>query len=140
MRGLVKTFFRHGLMAAGGGPVVLAIVYACLAQAGVFEKLTAAEVVKGILTVTLLAFIAGGVPVVYQIERLSLLWATLIHAVVLYADYILIYLLNGWLERGWVPILVFTVCFFTGYALIWLCIFQRVRAKVARVNQSMGWQ
>ena len=60
MRGLVKTFFRHGLMAAGGGPVVLAIVYACLAQAGVFEKLTAAEVVKGILTVTLLAFIAGG--------------------------------------------------------------------------------
>ena len=138
MKPLVKTFFRNGLIAAGGGPVILAIVYYFLGRSGVISSLSVGEVVRGILTVTLLAFIAGGIPVVYRAERLSLLAATLIHALVLYADYILIYLLNGWLKYAQTPILVFTGAFFAGYALIWLFIYRGVKANVERMNRQIG--
>lgn len=138
MKPLVKAFFQKGLMAAGGGPVILAIVYYFLEKYGVIASLSVGEVVRGILTVTLLAFIAGGIPVVYQVERLSLMAATLIHAAILYADYILIYLFNGWLKYSHVPILVFTVVFFVGYAVIWLFIYKGIKANVERLNRSMG--
>lgn len=138
MKPLMKQFFQKGLMAAAGGPVILAVVYYFLERYGVISALSVEEVVRGILTVTLLAFIAGGAPVVYQAERLSLMAATLIHAMTLYADYILIYLFNGWLKHSLTPVLVFTLLFFTGYAVIWLCIFKRIKGNVDRLNQNMG--
>lgn len=138
MKPLVKKFFRRGLMAAAGGPVILAIVYACLERYGVIGSLSVGEVVRGILTVTLMAFIAGGIPVVYEAERLSLMSATLIHAVSLYADYILIYLFNGWLKHAYTPILIFTLIFFVGYGVIWLFIFRGVKSSVDRMNRGIG--
>lgn len=138
MKPLVKEFFKKGLMAAAGGPIILAIVYFFLEKGGVITTLTVGEVVRGILTVTVLAFIAGGIPVVYQAERLSLMAATLIHALTLYADYILIYLFNGWLKNAGTPILVFTLIFFAGYGVIWLFIFKGVKANVERLNRNMG--
>ena len=138
MKPLVKEFCRKGLMAAAGGPVILAVVYYLLERYGVLVSLSVGEVVRGILTVTLLAFIAGGIPVVYRAERLSLMAATLIHALTLYADYILIYLFNGWLKNAGTPILVFTLIFFAGYGVIWLFIFKGVKANVERLNRNMG--
>lgn len=137
MKELMKTFFRRGLMTAAGGPVVLAIVYYFLGRYGVIQSLSVGEAVRGILTVTLMAFVAGGIPVVYHTERLSLLWATLIHAVTLYADYLVIYLWNGWLVSAKTPILIFTIIFFGGYALIWLFIYKSVKANVERLNRTI---
>lgn len=138
MKGLVKKFIHRGLLTAAGGPVVLAIVYYFLGRYGVLQSLTVEEAVKGILTVTLMAFVAGGIPVVYEAERLGLLWATLIHALTLYADYLIIYLWNGWLKSAQTPVLVFTLIFFGGYGLIWLLIYNSVKAKVRRLNESVN--
>lgn len=138
MKELMKKFFLRGLMTAAGGPVVLAIVYYFLGRYGVIQSLSVEEVVKGILTVSFMAFVAGGIPVVYEAERLGLFWATLIHALTLYADYLIIYLWNGWLKSAQTPILVFTLIFFGGYGLIWLLIYKSVKAKVERLNKSVG--
>ena len=94
---LVKEFFKIGLMAGGGGPIILAIIYAILQACGTVEVLTVSEVILAIFTSFLLAFVAGGVSVVYRIEKLPLMWASLIHVSVLYLDYLIIYLVNGWL-------------------------------------------
>ena len=138
MKPLTREFLKRGLLVAPGGPVVLAIVYYFLGRAGVITALSVGEVVRGILTVTVLAFIAGGIPVVYKSERLSLLAASLIHALVLYGDYILIYLFKGWLRYAKTPILVFTVIFVLGYGVIWLLIYRGIRANVEQINQNMG--
>lgn len=130
-------FCKRGLMAACGGPVILAVVYFALGRAGVIQTLTPAEVCKGILTVSLLAFIASGVSVVYQIDRLPLTGAILIHSVVLYLDYILIYLWNGWLKRDLTPVLIFTVIFAVGYAFIWLMIYFSTRNNIEKLNKQL---
>lgn len=137
MKRHVLDFCKRGLMAAGGGPVVLAIVYGILGMTGTLESLAPGEICMGILTVTLMAFIAAGVSVVYNIERLPLLPATLIHAAALYTDYLLVYLLNDWVPGNAAGIGIFTGIYAAGYGVVWLCILLSIKAKTDRINRKL---
>ena len=128
---------KRGSRAAFGGPVILAIVYGILGAAGQVGSFTPGEVCMGILTVTLMAFIAAGVSIVYQIERLPLMSAVLIHGGVLYLDYLLVYLLNSWIPRDLMGIGIFTAIFVGGYIVIWLCIYLSIKAKTDRINKKL---
>ncbi len=133
-------FVKRGMVAAWGGPVVLAIIFACLNAAGVVETMTVRDVCLGIISSTLMAFIAAGINVVYRVERLPLPMAILIHAGVLYLDYLLVYLINGWLKNQLGPILTFTVIFAAGFALIWLIIYQIIKRQIRQVNMKIQAQ
>lgn len=137
MKQYVFGFLKRGLVAAAGGPVMLAIVYGILGATGVITTLTPGQVCMGILTVSLMAFIAAGINVVYEIEQLPLFTAILLHGAALYADYILIYLLNGWLKSELTSVLVFTGVFILGYALIWLIIYTVTKKSADRLNRKM---
>lgn len=137
MKKYMIEFLKRGLMAAGGGPVILAIIYGILGASGVIESLSPGEVCMGILTVTLMAFIAAGVSIVYSIERLPLLHATLIHAAALYVDYLLVYLLNAWIPQSLTGIGIFTAIYAAGYAVIWLIIILSIKAKTDLINRKL---
>ena len=134
MKQFAKGFVLRGLVAAGGGPLVLAIIYGVLGETGAVASLTPREVSVGILSVLLLAFIVAGMNAIYQVEQLPLMMAILLHGIALYATYILIYLFNGWLQEQLIPILTFTVVFVVGYAIIWLIIFLSSHIRTRRIN------
>ena len=134
MKRFVLDFLRRGLMACGFGPMVLAVVYLILQRCGVVETLTVYQVFVGIFSLTGLAFVAGGMNAVYQIERLPLMVAILIHGAVLYLGYLGTYLLNGWLEWGALPILVFSGIFALGYLVIWAVIYCIIKRNTERIN------
>ena len=138
MKKFWKEFLLRGLLAAGCGPVVLAIVYGILGATGTVTQFAPGEVCMGILTVTLLAFTVAGMTAIYQMEQLPLPIAILLHGGALYIAYILIYLLNGWLQRSLIPILVFTGIFIVGYALIWLIVYRVERAKAEKLNKILN--
>lgn len=137
MKKNVMEFMRRGLIACGFGPIVLAIVYLVLQQCAVVETLTVNEVCLGIFSLSALAFIAGGINVVYQIERLPLMVAILIHGGVLYVSYLVTYLINNWLARGIKPVLVFTVIFILGYFIIWAVIYSTTKKSTAQMNEKL---
>lgn len=137
MKKFMTEFCKRGLVAAAGGPVVLGIVYGILGATGVIDHLSPGTVCLGILTVTVLAFISAGITAVYTVEQLPLGWAIGLHGIVLYADYILIYLLNGWLKHQVIPVLIFTAVFVTGYALIWLIIYLFTKAHTDSINRKL---
>ena len=137
MKKYVTEFIKRGLMAAAGGPVVLAIVYGILGKLSIITALSPAEVTTGILTVTLMAFIAAGITVVYTSERLPLISAILLHAGVLYLDYLMMYLLNRWIPRDLTAIGIFTAIFAAGFTLIWLGIYCITRVKTDRINRKL---
>ena len=134
MKRFVLDFLRRGLMACGFGPMVLAVVFLILQRCGVVETLTVYQVFVGIFSLTGLAFVAGGMNAVYQIERLPLMVAILIHGAVLYLGYLGTYLLNGWLEWGALPILVFSGIFALGYLVIWAIIYCIIKRNTERIN------
>lgn len=135
MKKFIAEFCKRGLMAAAGGPVILAIIYGILGHTGVIQSLTPAEVTKGILSITLMAFIAAGITAVYTLERLPLLSAILLHAGVLYLDYLIMYLFNNWLAHG--SIGIFSAIFAAGYALVWLCIYAITKSKTDKLNRKL---
>ena len=137
MKKIVLEFFRRGLIACGLGPMVLAVLYLVLQRHGVVQTLTVDQVCLGIFSLSALAFIAGGMNVLYQIERLPLMVAILIHGGVLYLSYLGTYLLNGWLEWGSTPVLVFSGIFVLGYLAIWAIIYSITKKNTARLNEIL---
>lgn len=137
MKKFWKEFLLRGLICAGGGPVVLAIIYGILGATGAATHFSPAEVCTGILTITLLAFIAAGMTAIYQMEQLPLPTMILLHGGGLYIAYILTYLINGWLQKALVPIAVFTGIFAAGYAFIWLIIYRVEKAKAEKLNRLL---
>ena len=137
MKRNVFEFVRRGLVACGFGPLVLAALYLLLQKQGVLHTLTVNEVCLGIVSLSVLAFIAGGMNVIYQVERLPLMVAILIHGGVLYASYLGTYLINGWLAWGMMPILAFSVIFATGYLAVWAVIYTVTKKNTAQLNAAL---
>lgn len=138
MKKYAAEFVKRGLVAAWGGPVIMAIIYAILGANGTIEVLTVREVCMAIFSSTLMVFIAAGISMVYQVETLPLPMAALIQAGVLYLDYLLVYLMNGWLKNQLGPVLVFTVTFAVGFALIWLVIYWIIKRQIKQVNSKLN--
>ena len=130
-------FLHRGLIASGIGPIVLAIIYLILQQTAVVETLSVNQVCIGIVSITALAFIAGGMNAVYQIERLPLMLAILLHGGVLFISYLGTYLLNDWLDFGVISIAVFSAVFVVGYIVIWAIIYSIMKRNTAKLNKML---
>ena len=137
MRKHIWEFIRRGMTACGFGPMVLAVLYLILHRQGLVQTLTVSQVCRGIFSLSALAFLAGGMNFLYQIERLPLMVAILIHGSVLYAGYLATYLVNGWLEWGAAQILVFSGIFIIGYVVIWAVIYFIIKNKTDLLNVGL---
>lgn len=136
MKWYVKTFLKRGMLFCWGGPAVVAFVWLCLERAGELTALTVNEAVLGVFSSIVLAFVAAGITVVHQIEQLPKPIAGLIHMAVLYADYLAVYLLNGWIKRE--VIAAFTAIFVAAFVLIWGAVYLTVSHNVAKMNRLVA--
>lgn len=134
MKKIILEFLHRGAIACGLGPVILAIVYLILQKQAGVETLTVNQLCIGIFSLSALAFIAGGMNVIYQMERIPLMAAILIHGGVLYLGYLVTYLVNGWLKSGVMPILIFSGIFVLGYLIIWVIIYCITKRKTEKLN------
>lgn len=134
MKKFALEFLRRGIIACGIGPIILAIIYLILQQSAAIDTLTVNQVCIGIISLTALAFLAGGMNAIYQIERMPLMAAILIHGSVLYISYLGTYLINDWLDWGAVPIVVFSAIFVVGYIMIWAIVYSLTKRKTAKLN------
>ena len=137
MKKIVVEFLRRGVVACGFGPIVLAVVYLVLQKQFNVQTLTVNEVCTGIISLTVLGFVVGGMNAIYQIERLPLMIAILIHGSVLYLSYLATYLLNDWLEWGTGPIVGFSIIFVLGYLVIWAVIYSIIKKNTEKINQML---
>ena len=137
MRKYVLEFFRRGLIACGFGPLILAILYLVLQQQANLETLAVNQVCLGIFSISALAFLAGGMNVIYQIEQIPLMIGIFIHGIVLYFGYLVTYLLNNWLKQGFTPIFIFTVIFILGYLVVWMVIYIITRTNTEKLNRLL---
>ena len=137
MKRNVLEFIRRGMMACGLGPIILAVLYLILHHRGYLDTLTVEQVSMGIFSISALAFVAGGMNAIYQIERLPLMAAISIHGGILYVSYLITYLLNDWLKWGVLPVLVFSCIFVIGYLVIWGAIYVIIKRNTASLNEKL---
>ena len=137
MKKYIVEFTRRGLIACGFGPIILAVVYLIIQHKCDIQVLSVNQVCVGIFSITILAFIAGGMNFIYQIEYLPLTVAILIHGIVLYTSYLATYLINGWLKLGTTPVMVFTLIFVLGYIAVWIGIFSVTKKNTDHINEIL---
>lgn len=135
MKKILKDFCLRGAFFAWGGPMVLGIVWLCLGKAGEASTLTVNEAALGVFSTLVMAFVAAGISIVYQIDALPKGIAGLIQGAVLYADYLGFYLLNGWLPAD--KVLPFTAIFVAAFVAVWLSILIPIQLKVRKINAKL---
>ncbi len=135
MKSFFREFLKRGFVSAWGGPVILAIIYYIVGRIENIKTLSVGEVSAGILSITLMAFIAGGITAIYQSEKMPVIFSALIHAAVLYLDYLIMYLMNDWIPKNAEALGIFTVIFAAGFAFVWLIIYLCSRRKIEDLNR-----
>lgn len=130
-----RNFCVRGMTFAWTGPVILAVVWLCLERAGNVSMLTVNEAVLGIVSSAIMAFVAAGISIVYQIENIPKAFAGLTQCAVLYIDYLGIYIINGWIptDRIW----VFTLIFLAVFVIVWSSIYIPIHIRVKKINRTL---
>lgn len=130
-----RNFCVRGMTFAWTGPVIRAVVWLCLERAGIVSMLTVNEAVLGIVSSAIMAFVAAGISIVYQIENIPKAFAGLIQCAVLYIDYLGIYIINGWIptDRIW----VFTLIFLAVFVIVWSSIYIPIHIRVKKINRTL---
>lgn len=133
MKSFIREFIKRGFVSAWGGPAILAFIYFIIEKNGTAESISLSEASISIFSMTVMAFIAGGITAIYQNEKLPVATSALIHAAVLYIDYLIMYLMNGWLPKN--KIGIFTLIFAAGFIFIWIIIYFFIKSKTDDINR-----
>lgn len=137
MKKFIKDFALRGMITAGFGPLILVSIYLGLQLSGIITSIPASQVNLNIISSLILAFIAGGISAIFNVEKISLGVATLIDAIVIYLDYLIIYLINNWIKAQFIPLLIFTFVYIIGYLIIWAIIYHKAKSQVSSINQKL---
>ena len=138
MKSPVKEFFKRGMLFGGFGPIVTGIVYFCLSLSLENFTLSGGEVLVGIISTYLLAFVHAGASVFNQIEDWPITKSLFFHLLTLYAAYVLCYIANSWIPFEPVAILIFTGIFAAVYATVWLTVYITVRAVSRKMSDGIN--
>lgn len=138
MNRYVKEFFHRGLMFGGFGPIILAIIYFIVSKTTSGFSLSAGQVLVGIVSVYLLAFVHAGASVFNQIEEWSVPKSLLCHFATLFVAYSLCYVLNSWIPFEPMVLLIFALIFVVTYFIIWFTVYFIVKATTKKLNARLG--
>ncbi|MGM9963064.1 MAG: DUF3021 domain-containing protein [Holdemanella porci] len=137
MKKFIKDFALRGMIAAGFGPLILVSIYLGLQFSGTVINMPISQVNLNIVSSLVLAFIAGGISAIFKVEKISLGTASLIDAVVIYLDYLVIYVINDWIKAQFTPLLIFTIIYVIGYLIIWFTIYRQIKKQVTDINKKL---
>lgn len=134
MNKYVKEFFLRGLMFGGFGPIILAIIYFIVSKMHPETVLNGTEILLGVISVYLLAFIHAGASVFNQIEEWGLNKSIACHFGTLYVAYSFCYLVNTWIPFDIKIFGIFTAVFIAIYFVVWIIVYLSVRNCSKKLN------
>lgn len=132
-----KEFIHRGLMFSGFGPIVFGIVMLCISFAEKDLSLTGKEILLGIVSTYMIAFIQAGATVFNQIEHWSVPRSMACHFSMLYAVYSIAYIINSWIPFKIEVLAIFTAIFIGVYFTVWIVVYLCVRNTGRKINERL---
>ena len=137
MNKYVKEFFHRGFVFSGFGPIIFGIIIFIVSKTTDNLVLNAGEVLVGIVSTYLLAFVHAGASVFNQIEHWGIGKSLLCHLSTLYVAYYLCYLINTWIPFEPKVLLIFTLIFMTVYFVVWGIVYVSVKVTSKNFNAKL---
>jgi len=133
MNKYLKAFLHRGLIFGGFGPIILGII--CAVSDPV---IAGGQLLLGIVSIYLLAFVQAGASVFNQIEHWSIPKSMLCHFATLYAAYVGCYLVNSWIPFDWRVVAIFTAIFVLVYLVVWLTVYICIKLTSRKLNAKLA--
>ncbi len=137
MNKYVKGFIHRGLIFGGFGPIILGIIYFILSKTVDGFMLSGLEVMTGIISIYLLAFVHAGASIFNQIEHWGISKSLLCHLSTLYVAYSLCYVINTWIPFEPKVLLLFTAVFMIIYFAVWCTVYFVIRMTSKNFNAKL---
>ena len=137
MNKYVKEFLHRGLMFSGFGPIIFGIIIFIVSKTTDNLVLSGGEVLTGIISTYLLAFVHAGASVFNQIEQWSTSKSLLCHLSTLYVAYSLCYVVNTWIPFEPKVLLIFTLIFMVIYFVVWGIVYFTIKATSKNFNAKL---
>ncbi|MBQ2974551.1 MAG: DUF3021 domain-containing protein [Clostridia bacterium] len=137
MNKYLKEFLHRGLIFGGFGPIVLGIIFFILSKTLNDFYVSGVQILLGIVSTYILAFVQAGATVFNQIEHWSVPKSLFFHFTSLYLIYTLSYLVNSWIPFKWGVIAIFTAIFAALFFAIWIIVYLIVRSTSKKLNSSI---
>lgn len=137
MNKYLKEFLHRGLIFSGFGPVVLGIILFIVSKTVDDFSISGEQILLGIASTYILAFVQAGATVFNQIEHWSTPKSLFCHFGMLYAVYVMCYVLNSWIPFEWGVIGVFTAIFVAVFFTVWFTVYFIVKATSKKLNAKL---
>ena len=137
MNKYVKGFIHRGLIFGGFGPIILGIIYFILSKTVDGFMLSGLEVMTGIISIYLLAFVHAGASIFNQIEHWGISKSLLCHLSTLYVAYSLCYVINTWIPFEPKVLLLFTAVFMIIYFAVWCTVYFIIKNTSKNFNAKL---
>ncbi len=137
MNKYVKEFFHRGLMFSGFGSIIFGIIIFIVSKTTDNLALNAGEILAGIVSTYLLAFVQAGATVFNQIEHWSTGKSLLCHLSTLYVAYSLCYVANTWIPFEPKVLLIFTIIFMVVYFVVWGMVYFTIKVTSKNFNAKL---
>ena len=138
MNKYVKEFFHRGFVFSGFGPIIFGTIIFIVSKTTDNLVLNACEVLVGIVSTYLLAFVHAGASVFNQIEHWPVAKALFCHFFLLFAVYTLFYVSNSWIPFEPKVLLVFLAIFTVGFFVIWATVYFSVKTASKNMNSRLN--
>lgn len=133
----VKEFLKRGMMFSGLGPVTVGIVIFIISEITKNVNLDGRQMLIMVVSSYFLAFVQAGATVFNQIEHWSVPKSLACHFSLLYAAYVLCYLVNSWIPFDFKVIAVFSIIFIAMFFTVWTTVFLCVRHLSKKLNKNL---
>ncbi len=137
MKAQIKNFILRGLLFSSGGPLIYGIVILIIDLCGVDTMTCGVDIFKGIISTFLLAFCSAGISVIWQNEKLGIVTQSFIHGITIYLCYLITYLLNDWIPKEPLTIIIYSIIFFLTYLIIWIIVYFSQKQMIKKLNQQL---
>ena len=137
MNRYVKEFFHRGLMFSGFGPITLGIIYAVISETAEGFALSGMQLLAGIVSTYIIAFIQAGATIFNQIEHWPVMKGLLCHFSLLYITYSGCYILNSWIPFDIKVIGIVTAIFVAVYIAIWVIVYFVTKGTSKKLNAKL---
>jgi len=138
MNKYLKSFLHRGLIFAGFGPIVVAIIYMILEKSIPDFSLSGTQFFLAVISTYILAFLQAGTSVFNQIENWSVAKSLFCHFITIYSAYTLCYLLNNWIPFKPQILIIFTLIFAVLYFIIWATVYFSIKAASKKMNKKLS--
>lgn len=124
-------------MFGGFGPIILGIIFYILSKTLDDFSVSGGQILLGIVSTYILAFVQAGASVFNQIEEWPIAKSLFCHFGLLYAAYVICYILNSWIPFEWAVIAIFTAIFAAVYFVIWFTVYFIVKSTGQKLNSTL---